>query len=161
MVWQHPELVATVVDGPAIPTRWFNERFGEVQTANQLGRYYAYGEAPAPTGPPLRRAMTCCCVEKDLNLMKLAETTSATASHADTRRLERCPLSLSGCRRPEVWTPEKYIRIGWLPPASRAAPLEAKGADTMSVARRKYRRYLGWSIRRSPEGQLIRKSIYL
>ncbi len=73
LVWEHPELVVKVIDDLTIPTRWFNERFEEVKTANELGRYYAYGEAPSPTGPVLRRAMTCCCVEDGVNLLLLAE----------------------------------------------------------------------------------------
>jgi CubicO group peptidase (beta-lactamase class C family) len=72
LVWENPELVAKVVDDPAIPTRWFNERLEEVQTADKPGRYYAYGEAPVPSGPPLRRAMTCCCVADKVDLATLA-----------------------------------------------------------------------------------------
>lgn len=72
LAWESPELVAKVVDDTAIPTRWFNERFEEVESADQPGRYYAYGEAPVPAGPVLRRAMTCCCVAQDLNLVELA-----------------------------------------------------------------------------------------
>lgn len=68
LAWQHSKLVATVVDDTTIPTRWFNERFEEIESANEPGRYYAYGEARTPTGSRLRRAMTCCCVEHDLNL---------------------------------------------------------------------------------------------
>ena len=70
--WQSPELVATVVNRHAIPTRWFNERFEEVEFAAESGRYYAYGEAPTPHGPPLRRAMTCCCLAGGVNLEQLA-----------------------------------------------------------------------------------------
>lgn len=73
LVWEHPELVGKVVKNPTIPTRWFNERFEEVRTANKTGRYFVYGEAPTPSGPPLRRAMTCCCVRNDANLKSLAE----------------------------------------------------------------------------------------
>lgn len=51
LVWELPDLVAKVVDDPTIPTRWFNDRFEEVKTAHKPGRYYAYGEAPAPRGP--------------------------------------------------------------------------------------------------------------
>lgn len=72
LVWEHPQRVAEVVNEPSIPTRWFNEEFEEVQTAGETGRYYVYGEAPTPTGIPLRRAMTCCCVGKDLDLAELA-----------------------------------------------------------------------------------------
>ena len=73
LVWQHPQLVANVVDGLTIPTRWFNEVFEEVQTAREAGRYYVYGEAPVPDGPVLRRAMTCCCVGEDVTLAELAQ----------------------------------------------------------------------------------------
>lgn len=84
LVWEHPELVATVVGDPAIHTRWFNERFEEVDTATESGRYYVYGEAPVPAGPPLRRAMTCCCIKNGLSLTVLAEKTIAeTADPTD------------------------------------------------------------------------------
>ena len=73
LVWEQPQLVARVVEQPRIPTRWFNERFEEVQTAHAPGRYYVYGEAPVPDGPVLRRAMTCCCVGKDVALDALAQ----------------------------------------------------------------------------------------
>ncbi len=73
LVWEQPQLVARVVEQPSIPTRWFNEKFEEVQTAHEPGRYYVYGEAPVPDGPVLRRAMTCCCVGKDVALEELAE----------------------------------------------------------------------------------------
>ena len=72
LVWRNPELVEQVVDNPSIPTRWFNERFEEVQTADTPGRYYAYGEGPVPSGPVLRRAMTCCCVSDDVDLAAIA-----------------------------------------------------------------------------------------
>ncbi|MCB9873689.1 MAG: serine hydrolase [Planctomycetaceae bacterium] len=84
LVWEDPKLVATVVDDLTIPTRWFNQRFEEVETAIEPGRYYAYGEAPVPAGPPLRRAMTCCCVASDLKLTDLAEKTIAQKSIAQT-----------------------------------------------------------------------------
>jgi CubicO group peptidase (beta-lactamase class C family) len=73
LVWEHPDLVATMVDNPKIPTRWFNERFEEVLVAQEPGRYYAYGEAPVPAGSVLRRAMTCCCVGKNEDLKALAQ----------------------------------------------------------------------------------------
>lgn len=72
LVWTNPRLVATVVADPAIPTRWFDETLTEVKTAKLAGRYYAYGDAPVPAGPPLRRAMTCCCVEKSAKLQEIA-----------------------------------------------------------------------------------------
>ncbi|QDT34452.1 serine hydrolase domain-containing protein [Thalassoglobus polymorphus] len=72
LVWEHPHLVSQVLDDATIPTRWFNDQFEAVQVASEPGRYYAYGEAPVPDGPPLRRAMTCCCVVKSLDLTKFA-----------------------------------------------------------------------------------------
>lgn len=75
LAWEHPQLVAQVVDDATIPTRWFNENFKEVKTADKPGRYYVYGEAPVPAGPVLRRAMTCCCVGIDVELADLAATT--------------------------------------------------------------------------------------
>ena len=73
LVWDQPELVANLVDDLAIPTRWFNDSFEEVAAADKPGRYYAYGQAPAPSGPPLRRAMTCVCVDLGVDLMALAK----------------------------------------------------------------------------------------
>jgi hypothetical protein len=70
--WESHELIATVVESPAISTRWFNEQFDEVHVTAKSGRYYAYGEAPTPSGPPLRRAMTCCCVPRGVDLKTLA-----------------------------------------------------------------------------------------
>lgn len=90
LVWEHPKLVATVVEDPAISTRWFNERLEEVETAIEPGRYYAYGEAPVPAGPPLRRAMTCCCIPNDLNLADLAKNTiSGTADPISADHLRK------------------------------------------------------------------------
>lgn len=87
LVWESPQLVRKVVKDAAIPTRWFNERLEEVTTAKAPGRYYAYGEAPTPSGPPLRRAMTCCCVSDDIHLPQLAaEWVKATEPDADDER---------------------------------------------------------------------------
>ncbi len=72
LVWDRVELVANVVEDPTIQARWFNESFQEVAAADQPGRYYAYAEAPVPSGPPLRRAMTCVCVDGEMDLAKLA-----------------------------------------------------------------------------------------
>ena len=83
LIWEHPDLVATVVDDPKISTRWFNERFEEVHAAPEPGRYYAYGEAPAPAGPVLRRAMTCCCVGKNVDLKALAQEQVDVAGQPD------------------------------------------------------------------------------
>lgn len=73
LVWEHPELVARVIDDPKIKTRWFNERLEKVETANKPGRYYTYGEAPVPSGSVLRRAMTCCCVADRVELEAVAK----------------------------------------------------------------------------------------
>ena len=89
LVWEHPQLVARVVENHTIPTRWFNERFEEVRIAREAGRYYVYGEAPVPDGPVLRRAMTCCCVGKDVTLAKLAQSrlnSNRRASDSDRKQ---------------------------------------------------------------------------
>lgn len=87
LVWEHPQLVATVVAQPRIPTRWFNERFEEVNTASEPGRYYAYGEAPVPDGPVLRRAMTCCCIGNEVTLQECAQKKLQSQKPViDTRR---------------------------------------------------------------------------
>ena len=72
LVWEQPGLVARVVKDPKIPTRWFDEKLNEVKAAKKPGRYYVYGEAPAPAGPRLRRAMTCCCLGKSVKLTDIA-----------------------------------------------------------------------------------------
>lgn len=92
LVWEHPQLVATVVDHPAIPRRWFNEKFEEVRVAREPGRYYVYGEAPAPDGPVLRRAMTCCCVSDDVSLTEVAEKTVVSGSRAAAAEGGRDPV---------------------------------------------------------------------
>ncbi len=79
LVWEHRDLVATVVDDPEIPTRWFNKHLEEVQVAQEPGRYYVYGEAPVPAGPKLCRAMTCCCIGNNMDLKGLAEKQSETS----------------------------------------------------------------------------------
>lgn len=89
LVWDNPDEVASVVNEPSIPTRWFNEDLEEVVTASRPGRYYAYGEGPAPNGPPLRRAMTCFCVEAEADLVDLAGRLNPEIkdeSNADRRR---------------------------------------------------------------------------
>lgn len=73
LVWEHPERVSQIVDDITIPTRWFNARFEEVKTADEPGRYYVYGEAPVPSGPVMRRAMTCCCTGQDVDLEAVAK----------------------------------------------------------------------------------------
>ncbi len=72
LVWDEPEVAAALVENTAIPTRWFDSDLNEVTTAEKTGRYYAYGEAPAPEGYPLCRAMTCCCLQQDEDLHMLA-----------------------------------------------------------------------------------------
>lgn len=89
LVWQHPDSVAKVVDDIDIPTRWFDERFEEVETADEPGCYYVYGEAPVPAGPVLRRAMTCCCVAKDVNLTQLAERSISSLVSEGDRNSDR------------------------------------------------------------------------
>ena len=89
--------MTTVVENVEIPTRWFNERFGEVQVAQEPGRYYAYGEAPVPAGPPLRRAMTCCCVGKHVDLKALAREQAGTTDQQEpTEILHRWRTSEEG-----------------------------------------------------------------
>ncbi len=90
LVWEAPEQVKKVIDETTILTRWFNEEFEEVETADQPGRYYVYGEAPVPSGPNLRRAMTCCCVEADFNLIELAGARfDASRVSSDTEQREQ------------------------------------------------------------------------
>lgn len=72
LVWDEPEVAAALLENATIPTRWFDSDFNEVTTAEKIGRYYVYGEAPAPEGSPLYRAMTCCCLEKNEDLTMLA-----------------------------------------------------------------------------------------
>ena len=72
LVWDEPEVAAALLKTTAIPTRWFDSALNEVATAEKTGRYYAYGEAPAPDGQPLRRAMTCLCLEQEEDLHMLA-----------------------------------------------------------------------------------------
>ena len=72
LVWDEPEVAAALLKDPAIPTTWFDSDFNKVKRADKTGRYYVYGEAPVPNGPPLRRAMTCCCLEANVDLDALA-----------------------------------------------------------------------------------------
>ncbi|WP_417847783.1 serine hydrolase domain-containing protein [Thalassoglobus sp.] len=100
LVWEHPLLVSKVLDDATIPTRWFNDQFESVKVASEPGRYYVYGEAPVPDGPPLRRAMTCCCVVKSRDLTKLANEriaekslgTSEAGKNSDRQREEAAEL---------------------------------------------------------------------
>ena len=57
--WQGSEIAASLVDDPAIQTRWFDAQLNEISTENTPGRYFAYGEALGPSGIVFRRAMTC------------------------------------------------------------------------------------------------------
>ena len=92
LVWEHPEQVAAVIDNPAIPTRWFDEDLTEVDVAQRPGRYYVYGEAPAPDGPVLRRAMTCCCVGEGEDLALLAEKLMPDIHRASDPGLKRARM---------------------------------------------------------------------
>lgn len=83
LVWEHPDIVARVVKEPTIRTRWFNDQFDEVTVAKEPGRYYAYGEAPVPSGPDLRRAMTCYCAGPNADIKTLA---AAAISTSDSSR---------------------------------------------------------------------------
>lgn len=88
LVWENPDTVRSIVAEADIPTRWFNESFDEVEVAERPGRYYAYGEAPTPSGPPLRRAMTCCCPPEGVDLEALASKHLQTLE-TSTRLRER------------------------------------------------------------------------
>ena len=72
LVWDEPEVASALLSDTIIPTRWFDSELNEVTKADKAGRYYAYGEAPAPEGAPLYRAMTCLCLDEDENLERLA-----------------------------------------------------------------------------------------
>ena len=72
LVWDEPEVAAALLKTTAIQTKWFDSDLNEVKTAEKTGRYYAYGEASAPDGYPLCRAMTCCCLEPTEDLHMLA-----------------------------------------------------------------------------------------
>ena len=97
LTWEHPELVKLVLDDGTIPTRWFNERFEQVRIADRPGRYYAYGEAPTPSGPALRRAMTCCCVANGVDLNALArEQTDVGGDQQAQAMLRRWQTSEQG-----------------------------------------------------------------
>lgn len=74
LVWDEPEIAAALLRDSSIPTRWFDSDLNEVKKAEKTGRYYVYGEAPVPNGPPLRRAMTCCCLDKNVDIETLALT---------------------------------------------------------------------------------------
>jgi len=106
MEWDQPELVAQVVDNPVIPTRWFNERFEEVQTADRPGRYYAYGEAPAPTPPTVRRAMTCVCIPAEANVHEYAEKFAATDPSQKQTLLQSWRTTEEGAVQLAAWLRE-------------------------------------------------------
>ncbi|MHC4477466.1 MAG: serine hydrolase domain-containing protein [Planctomycetota bacterium] len=72
LVWDEPGIASALLEDTAIPTRWFDSDLNQVTIAENTGRYYVYGQAPVPDGQPLRRAMTCCCLEKDVDLEALA-----------------------------------------------------------------------------------------
>jgi CubicO group peptidase (beta-lactamase class C family) len=73
LVWEKPEAVAAVTEDASIRTRWFDEERREVKKTDQPGRYFAYGEATGPGGSAFRRAMTCVCVPRGTDLVRLAE----------------------------------------------------------------------------------------
>jgi CubicO group peptidase (beta-lactamase class C family) len=72
LVWYEPEVASALLKDTSIPTRWFDSELNEVTKAEKVGRYYVYGEAPAPEGAPLYRAMTCLCLDESENLELLA-----------------------------------------------------------------------------------------
>lgn len=72
LVWDEPEVASALLEDTVIPTRWFDSELNEVTKTDKAGRYYAYGEAPAPEGAPLYRAVTCLCLDEDENLELLA-----------------------------------------------------------------------------------------
>lgn len=89
LVWENPELVGKVLGDVTIPTRWFDASFREVTVATDVGRYYVYGEAPAPKGPVLRRAMTCYAVAEDVDLSVLAEKFVSSVGADDGQKSAR------------------------------------------------------------------------
>lgn len=146
LAWENPELVATVVDEPAIPTRWFNERFEEVTTADQPGRYYVYGEAPVPAGPELRRAMTCCCVARNLNLTELAGARVADSQGAaePVQRREQVEAILHQWRNSE----QGAIELAAIMEYGRLSRPPRKGQWQMEEATRHVRlkrKVMGWA----------------
>ncbi|MBN1491880.1 MAG: beta-lactamase family protein [Phycisphaerae bacterium] len=72
LVWDDPEVASALLKDTAIPTRWFDSDLNEVKTAGRTGSYYVYGQAPVADGHPLCRAMTCCCLEDDVDFESLA-----------------------------------------------------------------------------------------
>lgn len=146
LIWENPELVAKVVDEPAIPTRWFNERFEEVETADQPGRYYAYGDAPVPSGPVLRRAMTCCCVAQDLNLVELA-TDRVAESHI-TGKPEQRQNEINATVSHWRTTEQGAIELAAIMEYGRLSRPPRKGQWQMEEATRHVRlkrRLMGWA----------------
>ena len=102
LVWNNPELVATVLDRPEIPTRWFNARFEDVQVASESGRYYVYGEAPTPSGPPLRRAMTCYCVDDGVDIEAIARQQIASTQREAADDAEQIKSLIHGWKTSEA-----------------------------------------------------------
>ena len=72
LVWDEPEIAAVLLEDTAIPTRWFDGDLREVTVAQTAGPHYVYGEAPVPEGHPLCRALTACCVGREVDLESLA-----------------------------------------------------------------------------------------
>ena len=95
--WQDPEIVASLVDDPAIQTRWFDAQLNEVPTANTPGRYFAYGEAVGPSGIVFRRAMTCVLPDsRDLTaLARKRNPAGADSLVASWRETEAGAIELS------------------------------------------------------------------
>lgn len=74
LVWEEPKVADTILTtDTTIPTRWFDTDLAPVIRARTPGRYYVYGEAPTPSGPPLRRAMTCYALPAETDLEELAK----------------------------------------------------------------------------------------
>lgn len=82
--WQDRAWIRKNIGRTEIRTRWFNERYEEVQQADAAGRLYVYGEAVGPDGSTLRRAMTACAIEAP-KVRKLAIELGA----AGTRKLAK------------------------------------------------------------------------
>lgn len=101
LAWEHPEVVAKVLNHSKIPTRWFNVSLEQVQIAEKPGRYYAYGEAPVPSGPPLRRAMTCCCIADGVDLESLAKKQMASTRHEATDAAEQIKSAIDRWKNSE------------------------------------------------------------
>ena len=85
LVWEEPMVADEILASDmTIPTRWFDADFAPVTHTPKPGRYYVYGEAPTPSGPALRRAMTCYALPADTDLRVLAKRLyPGVESHAE------------------------------------------------------------------------------